>query len=166
MSTGTLPAARPLIVPRIAVFAGVAVLLLLGLLQSPFFGEPQPPAAPVLPALDDVVTLRIVAVDGDAIEVSLVEQQNVQLLQRFEPGESGFLSGLVRGLGRDRALRDATMLAPLRLGRNGSGGLELHDPLTGNRLVLRAFGTVNEAVLVRLHERALAAHSGTANEAG
>ena len=66
------------------------------------------------------------------------------------PGEDGFLRGTLRGLARDRRMRDIGPAAPFRLALWSDGRLTLDDTATGRRLDLLAFGQTQADAFARL----------------
>jgi putative photosynthetic complex assembly protein len=66
------------------------------------------------------------------------------------PGEDGFIRGTLRGLARDRRMRDLGPEAPFRLVAWSDGRLTLDDPATGRRLDLLAFGQTQAEAFARL----------------
>ncbi len=66
------------------------------------------------------------------------------------PGTNGFLRGVLRGLARERKLRDITVQTPFRLTRWADGRLSVEDPATGRTVDLGAFGPDNWAVFAQI----------------
>jgi len=64
-------------------------------------------------------------------------------------GEQGFLRGSLRGLARERRLRDIGAAPPFELLARADGRLTLSDPATGQRIDLESFGPENAAVFAR-----------------
>lgn len=75
-----------------------------------------------------------------------------RLIERLEPGTGGFVRGVMRGLARERRIRDIDDATPFRLMRFADGRLLLEDPETGHLVALGAFGATNEAAFARLME--------------
>lgn len=154
MSTAT---ARPVLpTPLLAALGALLALAIvaIGLSRTPFPSAGAIAGSSLLPALQGPVALQFADLDDGAVAVSIVEDRQARLLERLEPGTNGFARGLLRGLGRERKKLGLTMARPLVLGVGTDRGLELHDPVTGSRLVLAAFGPTNEAVFSQLYSRA------------
>jgi putative photosynthetic complex assembly protein len=157
-------AVRPILpAPLLTALGALLVLAIvaIGLSRAPFFGAGSASASNLLPALRSPVELQFADLDDGAVAVSIVQGGNTRLLDRLEPGTNGFARGLLRGLGRERKKLSLTMARPLVLGVGADRGLELHDPVTGSRLVLAAFGPTNEAVFSQLYRRAQAPQTGS-----
>jgi len=75
---------------------------------------------------------------GDVVAVMAVDDG--RLLRRLDPGEGGFLRGVLRPLDRERVRAGADPAAPYELSRNAAGSLTLLDPLTGVIVDVAAFG--------------------------
>jgi putative photosynthetic complex assembly protein len=59
--------------------------------------------------------------------------------------EQGFVRGLMRGLARERRLKEAPQAAPFRLELWSDNGLTLTDLATGRQIELGSFGPTNRA---------------------
>lgn len=59
--------------------------------------------------------------------------------------EQGFVRGVMRGLVRERRLKQASMASPFRLQLWADNGLTLTDLATGRQIELGAFGPTNRA---------------------
>ena len=72
--------------------------------------------------------------------------------QEIKPGEpSGFIRGLLRGMGRERRMKNVGKAVPYRLESWSNGQLSLTDTGTGRSIELSAFGPTNrEAFAVLL----------------
>jgi putative photosynthetic complex assembly protein len=67
------------------------------------------------------------------------------------PGEpSGFIRGMLRGLGRERRMKGVAPATPFRLESWSNGQLSLTDTGTGRSIELSAFGSTNRAEMARL----------------
>lgn len=67
------------------------------------------------------------------------------------PGEpSGFIRGLLRGMGRERRMKNVARTAPYRLEDWPNGQLSLTDTGTGRSIELTAFGPTNRASMAEL----------------
>jgi putative photosynthetic complex assembly protein len=76
-------------------------------------------------------------------------QQHVAVL---EPGSSGFVRVVVRGLARERLSAGIGPDVPFRLMRHSDGRLSLQDLATGRIVTLNAFGSANAAAFAPLIE--------------
>jgi putative photosynthetic complex assembly protein len=85
---------------------------------------------------------------GDVIEVRDHATGNV--LASAQPGEEGFLRGLLRALDRGRKLESMPLDAPYDLIRWSDGRLSLYDPTIDGTIELDVFGKDNVALFVRL----------------
>ncbi len=76
----------------------------------------------------------------------LVRDVSGALVTTIDPSsEQGFVRGALRGLARERRLRDAAADAPFRLALWADGGLTLTDLATGRQIELGSFGPTNRA---------------------
>jgi len=66
------------------------------------------------------------------------------------PGTNGFMRATLRGLARDRKRQGTGPEVPFRLSHWPDGRVTLDDPVTGRRVVLDAFGSVNAQAFARL----------------
>jgi putative photosynthetic complex assembly protein len=106
-------------------------------------GSEVPPAAPVA-----IADLRFEDRADGAILV--YDARGEALVAVVEPGEGGFVRGVLRALARERRGYDAGPEEPFRLARREDGRLTLEDPETGSLVDLRAFGPTNAASFARL----------------
>lgn len=72
------------------------------------------------------------------------------LIQTVQPGEGGFIRGILRSMARQRAGYKANITEPFHLARRESGDMTLRDPVTGIQLELRAYGASNAASFAQL----------------
>lgn len=75
--------------------------------------------------------------------LAVVSSPDGQLVHVVEPGNGGFVRGVLRGLGRDRKLRGIGPEPVFRLTRWEDGRLSLTDTATGVRIDLEPFGPTN-----------------------
>ncbi len=87
--------------------------------------------------------------DGSVVVVGAGDGAVVEVL---EPGSNGFLRSTVRSLVRARRAADVGSETPFSVRRTAAGQLLLHDPATGQRIDLRAFGATNAEVFARFLE--------------
>jgi putative photosynthetic complex assembly protein len=67
-----------------------------------------------------------------------------------ERGEGGFIRGVMRGLARDRRMRDIGPEQAFRLSAWDTGQLVLEDLATGKRIDLNAFGADNRRAFAEI----------------
>ena len=125
--------------------AGVMVLLaLLGAGWSSYHGSASvmDPSTAVL----EVRPLYFVDRDDGAVVINDPDGEVEVLLS----GEGQFVRGVVRALARHRQMSAGGHEAPFNLVHRADGRLSLEDPLTGETIVLNAFGADNLVVFARL----------------
>jgi putative photosynthetic complex assembly protein len=108
-----------------------------------------PPAIPIAaepPALSADLVFRDRA-DG-AIVVQTIGAR--RLVATLQPGTSGFVRGVMRGLARDRISRHIGEDPPFRLSQARDGRLSLRDTATGRLIDLESFGVSNRAAFLDL----------------
>jgi putative photosynthetic complex assembly protein len=146
MSTLPAPAPRRENVPRAALLA-VGALLLLVLLGTAGVrlsgsGIRAPDAAPVAQR-----SLRFEdRPDGSVAVLDARSSQQIESVQ----GEAGFLRGALRALARERRKQGLGAEPAFELVARADGRLTLADPATGERIDLESFGPTNAAVFARL----------------
>lgn len=157
-------------------------------MSDPFRGQPVPLAALLGAAaligfsLLAVTTARITGVgaSGRAAPSPAVEARDLRFEDRVdgavlvydgsgedlvavvEPGEGGFVRGVLRALARERRAHDAGQAAPFRLARRVDGRLTLEDMTTGRVIELVAFGPTNLDAFARLLSAGGASDGGAA----
>lgn len=82
--------------------------------------------------------------------VAVFLDDDAQALVAAEPGGSGFIRGVLRGLGRERKLLGISASEPYRLMSWSDGRLALSDPATGINIDLESFGATNKEAFARL----------------
>ncbi len=85
-------------------------------------------------------------IDTGTIEV-IAEGRRIATL---DANEDGFIFGVLRGLGHHRKVSVANINHPYIVSLRTDGRLLLEDPLTGDQLDLRAYGTDNAAAFREL----------------
>ena len=80
------------------------------------------------------------AVDGSVV---VTEKPGDKTIAVLAPGTNGFIRGTMRGLARDRRVRNIGADVPFTLARHDNGHLTLSDPATGRMLELNGFGVTN-----------------------
>ena len=135
-------------VPRGALF-GVAALVALSLgvagisSITGFNASPAPESTAVssLPLhFEDLADGGIAVRDADS----------GQVIEVLAPGTNGFVRGALRGLVRQRRLREHGPAQPFELTRWANGQLSLTDTATGERIFLEAYGPTNRQAFARL----------------
>jgi putative photosynthetic complex assembly protein len=124
---------------------GLAILALVGLTIAPLpsVRGPDGAAAP----RSERNFLAADRADGAVVITDSATGREVLVVA---PGEDGFIRGTLRGLARDRRMRDLGPEAPFRLVAWSDGRLTLDDPATGRRLDLLAFGQTQAEAFARL----------------
>lgn len=124
---------------------GLAILAAVGLTVAPL---------PSVRATEGAAMVRsersFVAADRGDGAVLLTDPATGRDVLLLAPGEDGFLRGTLRGLARDRRMRDLGPEAPFRLVAWSDGRLTLDDTATGRRLDLLAFGQTQVDAFARL----------------
>ena len=126
--------------------AGVLVLLtVLGAGWSSWNGPPSimDPGTAVL----EIRELQFVDDDG-----AVIVQEGDEVIAVLASGEGQFVRGVVRALARHRMLSDAGREVPFELVHRADGRLSLEDPVTGESIVINAFGSENLQAFARLLE--------------
>jgi putative photosynthetic complex assembly protein len=124
---------------------GLAILAVVGLTIAPM-PSARPPEAAASPRNER----SFVASDRADGAVVLTDATSGREVLVVAPGEDGFMRGTLRGLARDRRLRDLGPEAPFRLSSWSDGRLTLDDTATGRRLDLLAFGQTQADAFARL----------------
>jgi putative photosynthetic complex assembly protein len=93
----------------------------------------------------------------------LVLNQHGDLVTEVRPAEDSFVRGVLRGFARERRARNIGTVPVFVLSYAEDGRMTLHDPQTGHRVVLNAFGPDNVRAFARL---LFAANPGVANPEG
>lgn len=100
------------------------------------------------------IDMRLVEHDSGDVDVYLTGDPDP--IASVPEADSGFLRGMIRSLGRQRAIAGADLAAPYRLSRRTDGTLTLDDPLTDESIALRAYGPDNRAQMADLLDKGLA----------
>ena len=82
-----------------------------------------------------------------------VTDVNGALVSVVEPGQGGFIRGVMRGRARERRLDGQGAELPFRIARHADGRITLEDLATGVRVVLNSFGPTNAEAFARLLPR-------------
>ena len=126
--------------------AGIAILLLVGLTIAPVSTLRSPEATGALPQHER----EFRAADRSDGAVVLTDARTGREVLVVAPGEDGFMRGTLRGLARDRRMRDIGPEIPFRLVVWNDGRMTLDDTATGRRLDLLAFGQTQAEAFARL----------------
>ncbi len=113
--------------------------------------------------LTDIGASRLaLAPESEKLELAFVDLPNGSVgvrrmpdghqLVALEPGESGFVRVVLRGLAHDRHKAGVGAEPPFLLTRHADGALTLSDPSTDRVVTLSAFGWSNEEAFARLLE--------------
>jgi putative photosynthetic complex assembly protein len=119
-----------------ATVAGVAALRLSGVQVS----EPDAPT---------VASRALRFEDRPDGSVAILDFETGREIDRVQ-GEAGFVRGTLRALARERHLRGLGPAQPFELLARADGRLTLHDPATGQRVNLEAFGPQHAGSFARL----------------
>ena len=82
--------------------------------------------------------------------INVYEWESGTTLATYAPGTENFVRGVLRGLVRERRLKDIGAEVPFRVTRHADGALTLEDLETGRRINLWAFGPDNVRPFARL----------------
>ncbi len=124
---------------------GLAILAVVGLTVAPL------PSARAPESEAHIRSERsFVATDRGDGAVVLTDATTGRDVLVAAPGEDGFMRGTLRGLARDRRMRDLGPEAPFRLVAWTDGRMTLDDTSTGRRLDLLAFGQTQVEAFARL----------------
>ncbi|MEE4639701.1 MAG: photosynthetic complex assembly protein PuhC [Wenzhouxiangella sp.] len=77
---------------------------------------------------------------GTVSVIELIDGRPDQLVEIIEPGEGGFIRGVLRSLARARRASNIGNEHPFLLTQQADGALFLEDPSTQQRIYLQAFG--------------------------
>lgn len=128
-------------VPKFAIKAGAVVIGLsiacTALGRYADVGTYHVPQRPVSQSVD------IGFADAPDGSVIVSEKPGDKTIVVLAPGTNGFIRGTMRGLVRDRRMRNLGSETPFTLARRDNGHLTLSDPATGRVLELNGFGVTN-----------------------
>ena len=85
--------------------------------------------------------------------ITVHEPSGGRIVEVLEPGTSGFVRGVLRGMARERRSRDLDSGPPFRITRWSDGRLTIEDLTTGTEIDLHAFGPTNTAAFARFLEQ-------------
>lgn len=142
----TLFAERPF--PRSLLIAGGSLLLAsLGLAAAARYGD----VGKSRPVHAAVLEQRIFTVeDGAQSGVILRDAKDGRVLLTIEPGDGGFIRGVLRGFARDRRASQLASTDSFLLARRADGLLTIEDTSTGRIVELEGFGTTNREAFAKL----------------
>jgi putative photosynthetic complex assembly protein len=105
-------------------------------------------SAPEAPAATSAATVGVASVDlrfNDEPDgsVRITRAADNGLAGTVQPGDGGFIRGVMRGLARDRISHKIGEAPPFRLSLSGDGQLTLFDTATGRLIDLESFGQGN-----------------------
>ncbi len=81
--------------------------------------------------------------EGTVIVYQIIDGAADQVVEVIQPGEGGFIRGVLRSLARARRASGIGSEHPFLLIAEANGTLLLEDPETGQRIYLQAFGPTN-----------------------
>lgn len=97
------------------------------------------------------VAMRDVRFIGGSDDVMVVrDAASGDIVETIPIGKDGFIRGALRGIGRERKLRDLSPEEPYRIIRWEDGRLTISDIATGLRVELDPFGPTNSGAFARL----------------
>ena len=124
---------------------GAGVLVLLTVLGAGWSALNGPPSVMDPSTVLEVRDLRFLDDDG-----SVVIREGEDVIAVLASGEGQFVRGVVRALARHRMLSEVGREAPFQLVHRADGRLSLEDPVTGQAIVINAFGSDNLQAFARL----------------
>ena len=81
--------------------------------------------------------------EGTVTVFEVIDGSEDQILHVVQPGEGGFIRGILRSLARSRRASGIGREHPFLLKAQANGALLLEDPQTGQIIFLQAFGPTN-----------------------
>lgn len=151
MTQFPLRSARPLVGPvPLALACGLALsaLALTSFAKLTGIGVLRMPETPIAEYRD--LAFRDLTERG----IDVLDPRTGAVAERLALAEGGgFIQNVLRGMNMDRKAKGVPAEAPYRVARHGDGRLYLHDPATGRRQTVDAFGPVQTAVFARLLSR-------------
>jgi len=128
----------------LSVLIGIAALLACTLAAVAFFRYSGMEPIAQVPKPEQVIEMRQLrftdSANGTVEVLELVEGGPDQLVHIIEPGEGGFIRGVLRSLARARRANGLGNEHPFVLIELANGTLLLEDPMTDQRIYLQAFG--------------------------
>ncbi len=107
----------------------------------------SPEQIPVAPAVAERFLRFEDLPDGSLV---VYDDANGAMLETLEPGDGGFIRGVLRTMARERMLHRVANTEPFRVALREDGAVTLEDQGTDILLQLRAFGESNEGAFAAL----------------
>jgi putative photosynthetic complex assembly protein len=128
----------------LGVLIGIALVLLATISATAWFrisGNTPVSQVPEPQQITAARQLRFEDGPGGTVSVlELIDGQPDQMIHVIEPGEGGFIRGVLRSLARARRARNIGNEYPFLLMQQADGAMFLEDPTTEQRIYLQAFG--------------------------
>lgn len=142
----TLFAERPF--PRSLLIAGGALLLAsLGLAAAARYGDIGTSRAVHAPIVEQRAFTVADRTEGGVL---LRDAQDGRVIATIEPGDGGFIRGVLRGFARDRRAAQFSSTDSFLLARRSDGLLTIEDTSTGRIVELEGFGATNREAFAKL----------------
>lgn len=129
----------------VLIAAGSLILLTMAAVAIFRLADLEPVAQ--VPAPDQTIQSRVLRFEdsreGTVIIYELIDGAPDRVVHVVEPGEGGFIRGVLRSLARSRRASGIGREHPFHLMLQANGNLLLEDPLTDQRIYLQAFGPTN-----------------------
>jgi putative photosynthetic complex assembly protein len=119
--------------------------------------------ATLAPAVHERTLVFVGDVTGEALTV--LDGGTGDVIEQIPPGESTFIRGMLRGIGRERDVKGIAADVPLLLSARADGSVTVVDEGTGIVYDLRAFGSGNVREFARLLDAQLDPDRVAAGEA-
>ncbi len=103
-----------------------------------------------MPSSEPVVVRELRFEDRADGSVAVLEPRSNQVAEVLEPGQHGFVRGVLRSFARDRRASAISDAPPFKLARLADGRITIEDMATGRRIELDAFGSTNVIAFARL----------------
>ena len=142
----TLFAVKPF--PRSILIAGGSLILAsLGLAAAARYGDIGTTRSPRAAAIE---TRAFTAQDRAEGGIQLTDAKDGSVIALIEPGDGGFIRGVLRGFARDRRAAQLTSADAFILARRADGRLTIEDTSTGRIVDLDGFGPTNRDAFLKL----------------
>lgn len=111
----------------------------------------SPVAVRTAAKLTPTATRNLSFVDRADGGLTITDVGTGRIVKSIVPGEpSGFIRGMLRGMGRERRMNNVAKTVPYRLESWPNGQLSLTDTGTGRSIELTAFGPTNRTAMADL----------------
>jgi putative photosynthetic complex assembly protein len=142
----TLFAEKPF--PRSLLIAGGTLLLAsLGLAAAARYGD----IGRTEITLNAPIEQRLfIATDRPEGGIQLTDQKSGAVIALIEPGDGGFIRGVLRGFARDRRMAQLGTTDAFLLTRRADNRLTIEDTSTGRVIELEGFGATNREAFLKL----------------